>query len=115
MSTVNLKYDTWNDHTDKLLERPGSMLGYVAIKNGLDVGDTPTIRGRKRDDLIHGTEDGVIGLIAGGLEWLRKRGLTASEVENLVQAYISNNQQSYRELFLREKKHIRATQLVSSP
>jgi len=50
-----------------------------------------TVRSRQRDTLIRETEDGVIGLIAGGLEWLRQRGLSASEVENKVKVYKQNN------------------------
>ena len=88
---ITFSYELWDNKTDMLLERAGNQLGYTAILTSLNVGDMQTVRSRQRDTLIRETEDGVIGLIAGGLEWLRQRGLSASEVENKVKVYKQNN------------------------
>lgn len=50
-----------------------------------------TVRKRKDDELIRETEDGVVGLIAGGIERLRKRGYSVAEVQSKVRAYKQDN------------------------
>ena len=93
--SITFDYEEWNGTKDILLNRPGSKMGYAAIQTSLLVGDTPTIRGRRRDKLIKETEEGVIGLIAGGLEWMRQRGYSAEQVENMVRVCkIKNLEQS---------------------
>jgi len=115
MADIKFPYDEWDDSKDKLLERPGSMLGYTAILCSLEVGDTQTIRARQRDQLIRETENGVIGLIAGGLEWLRKRGYSVAEVENKVRVYKANNQGRTSQVSLRERSVLEAVEGISNP
>lgn len=91
MGTITFDYDTWDKRKDLLLHRPGNSLGYTAILTSLQVGDMLTVRKRKEDTLIRECEEGVIGLIAGGLEWLRQRGYSAEEVQNKVKAYKQGN------------------------
>ena len=91
MADIKFEYNPWDNKTDMLLVRPGNKLGYSAIIASINVGDMPSVRRRQRDTLIRETEDGVIGLIIGGLEWLRQRGLSAAEVENKVRVYKTKN------------------------
>ena len=112
---VTFDYDDWNDNTDLLLAEPGSLMGFAAINTALDVGDMPTVRQRQRATLIRETEDGVIGLIAGGLEWLRSRGLSAAEVENKVRVYKANNLAHADQVQLAVRANRQAVELISNP
>jgi len=115
MASIEFDYNSWDKSKDKLLERPGSMMGYTAILCSLEVGDMQTVRGRQRDQLIRETENGVIGLIAGGLEWLRKRGYDSASVQNKVRVYINNNQEKATQKVLRGKFVLEATENISNP
>lgn len=113
MGDISFSYEAWNKKTDILLQQPGNTLGFVAINNSLDVGDMPTVRARQRDRLIRETESGVIGLIAGGLEWLRQRGLSAAEVQNKVKVYKQNNLEHSETIVLRGVQD--SVQTISNP
>lgn len=112
---IEFDYDNWDKSKDKMLERPGNMLGYTAIICSLEVGDMQTVRARQRNQLIRETEAGVIGLIAGGLEWLRKRGLSAAEVQNKVKVYKTNNQSTADQVVLRQMDVRKAVNEYSNP
>jgi len=88
---LQLDYDSWDTTKDIRLERPGNALGYEAIRGSIDVGDMPSKRRRDSDKLIGPTIDGVIGLLAGGVEWLRHYGFSAAEVQGKVRAYKAGN------------------------
>lgn len=112
---IMFDYDDWDDTEDLLLERPGSEIGYAAIVASLDVGDMPTVRQRQNDRLIKETEEGVVGLIAGGLEWFRSRGVTAAQLENKVRVYKLNNLGRKSQVTLAAKETRKAMQHISNP
>lgn len=87
MATIQFDYNDWNDKDDILLERPGSELGFGVVNAGLPIDKAPTVRQGERNPSIGPAIDGVIGLLAGSLEWLRWYGLNASDVQARVKAY----------------------------
>ncbi len=115
MGTITFDYDDWDDTRDKLLHRPGNILGYTAILTSFDVGDMISIRKRKKDKLIRETEQGVIELLAGGLEWMRKRGYSAADIQNKVQVFKQGNQDIPNEILLSEKPVLDAVSELSNP
>lgn len=101
MEKLQFDYEDWTVK-DKTLDRPGNVLGYTAIITSLDVGDTPTVRGRQQDALLRETEAGVIGLLAGAIEWLRWRGYSAATVQSKVNAYKRGNRETPSQRILKE-------------
>jgi hypothetical protein len=108
-------YEPWDKSKDKLLHRPGNTLGFTAILNGLDVGDMSSIRKRARDTLIRETEQGVIELIAGGLEWIRSRGYSAEAIQSKVGVFIKENQNTARQTLVRAQPVLNAIEQISNP
>ena len=115
MANIIFDFDPWDDKKDILLHRPGNTLGFTAILTSLEVGDMLTVKKRKEDALIRETEEGVVGLIAGGLEWLRKRGYSAEEVQNKVKAYKQGNLDRRDQTALKDKKVLEAVEEISNP
>lgn len=115
MGTISFDYDDWDDSKDKLLNRPGNVLGYTAILTSLEVGETESIRKRKSDKLIRETEQGVIELVAGGLEWLRKRGYSAEAVQSKVRVFKNGNRDAGNEALLSTKVVRDAVEQISNP
>lgn len=94
MAKVEFDYDPWNIDKDVLLERPGSEAGYAVIQAGLMLTRFFTPHARDADSTVKPGLDGVIGLLAGALEWCRWYGLSAQEVQSKVRAYILQNKES---------------------
>lgn len=115
MGIITFDYDDWDDTKDKLLHRPGNVLGYTAILTSFDVGDMSSIRKRKKDKLIRETEQGVLELIAGGLEWMRKRGYSAEDIQSKVRAYKQGNRDIPDEILLSEKPVLDAVNKIANP
>ena len=112
--TISFSFEPWDDTKDRLFYRSGSPLGFTAIQSGLEVGEAESIRKRRKDALIWNTEQGVIGLVAGGLEWLRKRGYSAETVQSRVKVYKEANRDPEREILLRTKVVLDAVEQISN-
>lgn len=115
MGTITFDYNDWDNKKDLLLHRPGNELGFTAILTSMEVGDMSSIKKRKRDTLIRETEEGVIGLISGGLEWLRKRGYSAENVQSKVRAYKIGNNDRQNQTAYRNVKVLEAIHEISNP
>lgn len=115
MADINISFDSWDDTKDILLYRPGSKLGFAAIYNALEVGDMATIKKRREDSLIRESEDGVIGLVAGGIEWLRSRGYSAEDVQSKLRAYKQGNLDRQDQTVLQNKEVRKAITEISNP
>ena len=115
MGAISFDFNPWDDTKDRLLYRPGSALGFAAIKTGLEVGEAESIRKRRKDTLIEEAEQGVIELVAGGLEWLRKRGYSAEYIESRVRVFKNANIGTEREILLRTKTVLDAVEQISNP
>ena len=113
MNTVKFDFDAWDDSKDLLLDRPGNALAFSIVNAGLDVGDTPEKGLRATDSTIGPTLDGVIGMLAGSLEWLRKFGMTPEELESKVRAFKKSKNGAVAQEFLLEE--YRAITDISDP
>ena len=85
MTQVSFDYDRWDDSKDLLLEEPGNTLGYAAINSSLELrryGENTELDRTDLQDVV----EGVVGLVAGGIEWLRWFGFTTEEVQARVNA-----------------------------
>lgn len=115
MGTITFDFDVWDDEKDILLHRPGNDQGYAAIQASLEVGDMVNIRARQRNDLIRTTEAGVVGLVAGGLEWLRQRGYSAEAIQSKVRAFKQANLDRLDQSTMKERQILKAIYNVSNP
>ena len=87
MAEVTFKYDPWDDIKDVLPERPGNMMGYTAINSSVELRPVGENLDINSDPLTSGTIQGIIEMIAGGIEWLRFYGLSPAEVQSKVEAF----------------------------
>ena len=87
MASVSFPYEEWDITKDVLLENPGTPVGLAAIKSELKLGLPVVMTKQTESRAVREAEEGVIQLVAGGLEWLRWRGLTKEEVQNRVRAF----------------------------
>ena len=85
---ISFAYEPWDLANDVPLNRPGNVIAFGAIKHGYEIGHRVSKKAERTDALIGLVENGVIELIAGGLEYLRRRGLPAAEVEQRVRGYL---------------------------
>ena len=90
MTSLNVEFNPWDKRKDILLFRPGNSLGYGAIQTGFHPGGAPDNTHRDAVDITE-TVNGVIGVVAGGIEWLRKYGITPEVLEQRIHAYIVTN------------------------
>ena len=88
---VQLDYDVWNSRDDVLSEFPLTELAIATVQSGLDVGHYNTAKEERLDPTMGPAERGVVAMLASSLEWLRKRGLSAREVEQRVRVYVREN------------------------
>lgn len=93
MTTISFDYEVW-DKQDVQLYRPGSPLGFTTIHNSIDIGRATTVRQGAADSTIGPSLDGVVGVLAGSLEYLREYGLSASDVQSRVLSFMANNRSS---------------------
>ena len=90
MSTsVSFPYDEWSK-TDVMPRVSEGTAGFHAIQDDISLGHLANRKLERRDPVIGRVEDEIIELIAGGLEFLRKRGIPGSEVEQRVRAYLKS-------------------------
>ena len=115
MDTLVIEYNEWEDDEDIMLHRPGSPMGYAAIRGSIDVGDVPAGFKRRNDTLIRECESGVVGLVAGGIEWLRSRGYSAQEVQSKLRAYKRENLERLDQTVLRDKNVLKSVENISNP
>lgn len=111
MTSVSFPYEEWDDINDILLSTPGSVLGHTAITRSLQL--RPVGQNLELDRLATegGAVDGVIEFVAGGIEWLRRFGLTAQEVQQRVNAFkVSNRDTPEQKRF---KTELPQTELIS--
>ena len=95
MAKIEFDYEAWDNKKDVPLERPGNTIGYSAIHDNVYPGYVASTRDRdRRDSFTAPTIEGVIGLLAGALEWCRQYKLSAKEVESKVKAYMRDNRGS---------------------
>ena len=85
---VSFDYPEWSD-SDVLPFQPGGIGGFHAIQDGLDMGHLANRNQERSDPLIGRVENEVIELIAGGLEFFRRKGISGTEVEQRVRAYLA--------------------------
>ncbi len=107
MKEIKFKYDPWDDAKDQLLVRAGSELSFGILQSATEIGHPPTVKvGQKR--LSGQTVDGVIGLLAASLQYLRWYGLTLEDVQARVQRITVNNKDTKsRKLLLQVQKYRR--------
>lgn len=110
---LEFDWEAWDASKDVQLDRPGNIQGLTAIQLGTDIGDAPDKDRRERDQDLKAAIDGVIGLLAGSLQWLRYYGFSAAEVQNKVKAYKLNNLASPEKV--RELAEWRAITEYSNP
>ena len=110
MPDIKFKYDDWDPKKDVPLFRPGTELGYSLIRDGHRVSRAPT---RGQGGKVE--RDGVIGLLAGALEWLRQYGLTAEEVQEAVLSFEKNNRDTKGQKFQLTVERIRDISDVNAP
>ncbi len=84
MIKVSFDYEPWAPFEDQVLFRPGTPAGRAAIATGMEVRQAGENREIDRDSVLAPTVDGVVEIIAGGIEWLRWFGLTAEDVQARV-------------------------------
>ncbi len=94
-------YEPWDISKDVRLARAGNVLGFTAILTSMEIGEMSSVRARKQDTLIRETEIGVIGLLAGAIEWLRWREYTPEEVQSKVRAFKNGNLESNEQAVLK--------------
>ena len=93
MTTISFDYEPWT-REDVQLYRPGSPLGFTTIHNSIDIGEATTVRQGAADSTIGPSLDGVVGVLAGALEYLREYGLSVSDVQSRVMSFMVNNRSS---------------------
>lgn len=93
MTMISFDYESWSKR-DVQLFRPGSPLGFTTVHNSVDIGRAPTERQGAADSTIGPSLDGVVGILAGALEYLREYGLSASDVQSRVDSFMANNRSS---------------------
>ena len=106
MTSISFDYEVWTNN-DVLLERPGSPVGYAVVYGAIPVGKAPTKKQGVADSLIGPSLEGVIGMLAGSLEWLREYGMTTTELESKVRAFKRKNLESQNQVslkFARQRK-----------
>ena len=81
---ISFDWEMWDIDKEILMHEPGSDLGFSAIQAGLNPGYAPNRKIANRDSSIGPMIDGVIGLLAGSMDWLRSYGLSAEEVQSRV-------------------------------
>jgi hypothetical protein len=97
---ITFDYADWDNRRDIALLGPGSQAGYATLNGALKIGKAPTVRQGRRSPHIGPLIDGVIGTLAGALEWCREYGLGPEDVRSRVTAYMANNRSSPRQVSL---------------
>lgn len=85
---LEFNYETWDPKKDVLLEHAGSILGFGVVQTATEVGRAPDKRSDTRDQLVGPSLDGIYGLLASCLEWLRWYGEDKATVESRVKNVI---------------------------
>ena len=86
-NSVSFSYEEWSK-TDVMPKVSEGTAGFHAIQDDISLGHLATRKQERGDPVIGRVEDEIIELIAGGLEFLRKRGIPSTEVEQRVLAYL---------------------------
>ena len=93
VTELKFPFEAWDPRIDVALERPGSVAGLTAVHADVNITDLregstiPTVDLRDRNPGQSGVIDGVIGLLAGSLEWLRYNGFSVEDIQSKVRSY----------------------------
>jgi hypothetical protein len=91
MTSVSLGFENWNNESDVLLKDLGNIAAYTAINSAVKIGKRSTLREPENIPEPALILEGVFGILAGAVEWLRWYGFTAVEVEERVKAQKRQN------------------------
>jgi|TARA_Y100000310_G_scaffold341042_1_gene438896 hypothetical protein len=91
MTSLSFGYEEWDNEKDLLLREIGNETAYGAVNSGTGFGRRAERREAERDPQTSDLLDGMFGLLAGTIEWLRWYGYSASEVQSRVAAKKCNN------------------------
>lgn len=84
-------FTAWDDSRDVLLQNASNQRAFVAVQSAIELGKTQTKRERQRDPALKGTIEGITGLLASCIEWLRWYGETPEEIQAAVRGHIQRN------------------------
>lgn len=101
MTAVRFDYEEWDDDRDVLLHRPGSTLGFGVVNASAEYGKYKTGTMGSNNRGATAIIDSIIGNIAGSLEWLRWYGLSPTDVQSKVRAYLREAQGTERQVVLK--------------
>ena len=81
MTNVSFPYEDWNTNKDVRLVRAGSRRAFGVVEGAVDIGDVPVNTHPKHDRSVGPVVEEIVGLVAESLEWLRHRGVSATQIQ----------------------------------
>ena len=102
MSKIQFDYEVWKPQVDGMPEFPLTELAIAVVQSDVEVGRYNTRKEGTLDPLIGPSIQGVIQMLTASLEWCRKYGLSTSEVEARVRAYLEAHKGTKRQRVLRD-------------
>lgn len=91
MASVSFGYEPWDDQKDLLLKDPGNSTAFDVMNAGVKIGQRTTLQSAESENQSGRVLDGMLGMVAGALEWLRWYGYSIAEVESRVRVAKANS------------------------